>query len=181
MDFQQAMWFPTLNIEGRDDNEVWARFAGVWDEWFFYVAAEVYDPTPGVVRRFDNPVMSLMHAEPYDDLYWQFAIPGWSRRGSDGKQFDGLKIAFDVLPVGEKEDPLFPKEAQLGVNQRFERIGPDYEYDLSEGRTFELAELYESVLTRHRQRLADPPDKDYASRKPPFEGPTLRAVGDPVQ
>jgi hypothetical protein len=174
------MWFPTLNIEGRDDNEVWARFAGMWDDDYFYVAAEVHDPTIGITRRFDDQPLSLMHAAPHDEAYWLFGIPGYATRTPQEQKIDGLKIAFNVLPIGEKIDPLFPKEAQHKTNPRFHRINPDYEYDLYLGQAKELIDSYDTVLARHLEWLKNPPDKKYAGKFPPFETPAFRSVGEPV-
>ena len=181
VDYQQQMWFPTLNLQGRDTNDVWARFAGMWDENYFYIGAEVFDPTPGSPRLFQTDAMALTHAAPHDEMYWTFAIPGWGHGTPDDQKMDGLKIAFDVLPVGQKEDPLFPKDAQARMDTRFHRIGPDYEYDLYLGQPMELAESYSAVLARHLKRLENPSDKKYRSRNPPFEAPVFRPVGEPVE
>jgi hypothetical protein len=180
VDYQQKMWFPTLNLQGRDDNEIWARVAGMWDEQYFYVAAEVFDPTVSIVRRFDDQPLALMHAAPHEDLYWKFIIPGWSLGTPDELRLDGLKIAFNVLPVGEKEDPLFSKEAQRKMDTRFHQIGPDYDYDLYLGQSMQLVDDYETVLARHLDRLENPPNEKYAGRFPPFETPEFEAVGEPI-
>jgi hypothetical protein len=180
VDYQQQMWFPTLNLEGRDDNEVWARFAGMWDENYFYVAAEVFDPTVGITRRFDDEPLSLMHAAPHDEVYWLFGIPGHATRTPEEQKIDGLKIAFNVLPIGEKLDPLFPKYAQLKTNPRFHRINPDYEYDLYLGQSKQLIDSYDTVLARHLEQIENPPNEKYAGKFPPFESPAFRSVGEPV-
>ena len=180
VDYQQQMWFPTLDIQGRNKNDVWVRFASMWDDDYFYIAAEVHDPTVSHTRLAGDGDMSLTHGEPYDYLYWQFAIPGFAPTAAEEHKFDGLKIAFNVLPVGEKEDPLFPKDAQKRMNTRFHRIGPDYEYDLYLGQKMALVESYETVKARHLARLEDPPNDRYAERWPPFEPPAFRSVGEPI-
>jgi hypothetical protein len=66
------------------------------------------------------------------------------------------------------------------MDTRFHQVAPDYEYDLYLGQSMELEDSYETVLARHLKRLENPPDKKYAGRFPPFEGPEFRKAGEPV-
>ncbi len=178
VDWQQKMWFPMAGIEARDENDVRVRFAGMWDARFFYIMAEVHDPTENYVPPASGGPLSLTHGKPFDYIYWKFAIPGWGLGGKD-RRLDGIKVAFNLFPVGEKEDPLFSREAQRRLDTRFHRIGPDYEYDLYLAQPMQLKHSYDRVRARHLQRLEDPPDKKYKKRRPPFEAPVFTPAGPP--
>lgn len=178
VDWQQKMWFPTLKAESRDENNVWARFAGMWDDDYFYIAAEVHDPTENYIRPAGEGDLSIMHDKPFDYLYWSFAIPGFMKRGDKERRLDGVKIAFNVFPVGEKEDPLFSKEAQKKMNTRFHRIGPDYEYDMYLAQSMKLVDSYQTVKEHHLKLLEEGKGK-YSGSKPPFEEPQLVPSGEP--
>ncbi|MEM1011332.1 MAG: hypothetical protein AAGI46_03820 [Planctomycetota bacterium] len=164
----EALWFPMDNLEADDASGMSARFAALWDETHFYVAAEVRDPTEDFRPSEDGGTTFVVHRDfPY--LYWDNGRRVPLFRGARG---DGLKLAFDVLPLGEKDQPLLPREAQLQLDDRFETLHPDHEIDLYPGRVNTLERSYDEVHADHLASLKDPSHPNHKARWPEFEGPT---------
>ncbi|MEM6552621.1 MAG: hypothetical protein AAF750_10910 [Planctomycetota bacterium] len=167
VDVGEALWFPMDNLQADDASAMSARFATLWDEDHFYIAAEVRDPTEDFRPSEAGGTRSVVHRDlPY--LYWDNGRKVPLFRGSRG---DGIKLAFDVLPVGEKDQPLLPREAQLRLDPRYETLHPDHEIDLYPARVNRLERSYEQVLSDHLASIEDPSHPNHRHRWPEFEGP----------
>lgn len=179
-DLTEQRWYPMFKLADKDATGLFARFAGAWDDEYFYYMAEIHDPTENITVSAEKGTFGMMHAAPYDYIYWRFSLPGFIKgAGSEDWKMDGVKLAFDVLPHGKKERPFIPQCYQTKVDQRFERLAPDYEYDFRLVRVNKLKESYETILQRHLDYLKNPPTKKYAGNWPPFEDPQFEAVGEP--
>lgn len=166
----EALWFPMDNLGADDASAMSARFAALWDDAFFYVACEVRDPTEDFRPSENGGTLAVYHRDfPY--LYWDSGRKVPLFRGTRG---DALKLAFDVLPLGRKDQPLLPPAAQLGLDPRFETLHPDHEIDLYPARINRLERPYEDVLRDHVAGLDDPSHPNHEKRWPAFEGPAWR-------
>ncbi|MEM6331905.1 MAG: hypothetical protein AAF823_01025 [Planctomycetota bacterium] len=168
VDVGEALWFPMDNLQADDATAMSARFAALWDDERFYVAAEVRDPTEDFRPSEAGGTLSVVHRDfPY--LYWDNGRKVPLFRGARG---DSIKLAFDVLPLGEKDQPLLPREAQLRLDPRYETLHPDHEIDLYPARINRPERSYERVLADHLASLKDPSHPNHKQRWPEFEGPT---------
>lgn len=171
-DATEKLWFPMLDIESSDESNLMMRFAGMWDEDFFYIFAEVKDPTSDLRPSHDKGLNSLTHPAPLDYLYWG------NMPKINCTEGDALKIAFQIHPLGEKDDPWLPKEAQKHIDQRFfPHLYANFEFDLYQGKVEKLSIPYEEVLKKHLSKTALPENrKDKHIR---FASPVLEEVAQP--
>jgi hypothetical protein len=164
----EALWFPMDNLQAADASAMSVRFAALWDQTHFYVAAEVHDSTQDFRPSEAGGTLAVFHRDfPY--LYWDNGRRVPLFRGARG---DGLKLAFDVRPLGQKQQPLLPPEAQLKLDPRFEALHPDHEIDLYPARINRLERSYEQVLDDHLAHVKDRDHPKSKQRWPAFEGPT---------
>ncbi len=152
-----------------DDNALFVRFAGMWDNAGFSYAAKVYDPTESIRPSLQKGINHLMHAPPNDSAYWMAPI----HPATSG---DGLQIFFDIYDLGEKKDPFIPPPFQTKIDQRFFGLSADYEYDLYMAEENRLAKSYEEALQEALVRNAK---KERRQRRFLLFKPEFERVGAP--
>lgn len=169
----EQLWFPMYDTAGGEVPGRVGRFAGLWDDDYFYVMADITDPEPHSAPS-EGSIRHLVHADhPY--LYWGNTMPLF--RGAQG---DSLRLAFDVHPVVDKRVPGVGPEHLQHLDQRYHMLHPDYEIDLAVTRANRLVEPYASVRDRHLARLAEGSDPAYRQDWPPFENPQLEHIGEVI-
>lgn len=173
-DIAKKLFFMTAEGEKEklDQTDVACRFAAQWDDEYFYISAEVNDPSENYSVSMEKGIHTLTHDAPLDYLYWHFSLPGFRQKN------DSLKIAFDVIPHGQKPDAWIPPSAQQYLDTRFVEIGPDYEIDFFPAKANQLVHSYQDVLARHKAYIKNPPNKKYRRGRIPFEKPELEFVGE---
>jgi len=169
-DVTEQYWYPFMKLNATDESGTICRFAGLWDDNYFYVMAEVNNSAPHYRPPAQDGLTYLMHGKPFDYLYWWGPV----FQSTTG---DGLKIAFDLFRPGEKNDPWLPPDYQRQIDTRTGGLSADYEYDLYLAMKNQLKESYETVKARHLQLLANPPDATYKTEWARFEDPTFENVG----
>ena len=166
-------WQPLASLKTADPGAIVARFAGLWDDKFLYVAAEVRDPAGELRPSMAKGTYYLMHGNPFDYLYWWGpTVPG--TRGC------GLKIAIDLRRPGDKLDRWIPAEYQRRFEGWGNHLSADYEYDLYLGQQNVVREKYAAIVTEHLGRLANPFIAKIRGGWPPFDEPTFMATGEPL-
>lgn len=171
VDPTEAAWFPMYDLKGSDASDMFCRFAGMWDDDFFYVSAEIVDSSENFSPSPDNSIMSLTLPPPMDYIYWNKKMPLMP----SAKKGDALKIAFEQNDIGDKNDPWLPAEFQKKLDPRFVGLTPDYEYDLYPAKANRLVEPVESVIERWKQEARKNGRK---MRKCFLDDPQLEFVGD---